>query len=104
MELQTEKSHLMQENVELREKIADQEAKWEIHEDLMYEENAYWSKSGKDSLGKGPFCVSCWDDKLKLMHMPGNKGRYSCPVCGYHMQTEASKQQEDDMIQNWNSK
>lgn len=71
---------------ELRQQIADQEEAKTLEATLEFAEGAYWRRK-LDSQLDGPYCLTCWDDKKKLVrlkHTPGRFGedgtmlRYDC--------------------------
>lgn len=74
LEMQSKIAELENKNKDLQEKL-------KIKENLIYENNCYWSNNnGKKD---GPFCSRCWDkDKITVrMHPNGNPAYYYCPAC-----------------------
>jgi len=78
MKLITENAKLKEENSELRTKLAFQE-------ELVFHDDAYWTKSGE-----GPYCPGCWDTKRLAVRMHGGatKGTFGCPACDATAWTE----------------
>jgi len=74
LEMQKIIADLENENKELRNKL-------EIKENLVYENNTYWTK--RDDKKDGPYCSCCWDSEKKIirMHPSGNPAFYYCPNC-----------------------
>jgi len=75
LEMQKKINDLGEENKKLKEQL-------KIKENLVYENNVYWSKrDGEDK--DGPFCSRCWDKNKDLirMHPCGNPAYSECPEC-----------------------
>lgn len=74
LEMQKRIADLENENKDLKEKLR-------IKENLIYENNAYWTnKEGKKD---GPYCSRCWDKNKDLirMHPTANPASSRCPEC-----------------------
>ncbi len=99
VDLQADAVNLEQENLRLREQVANLEKKWEIQEDLAFRDNMYWRSSGE-----GPYCVPCWDNHRKLMRMAGNGDLFHCHTCHYAATTEAERRRMDADFRNWNQR
>lgn len=74
LEMQKKIQNLEEKNMELKKAL-------ETKENLIHENNAYWTSDEKKK--EGPFCSRCWDvDKnLVRLHPCGNPAYYSCPNC-----------------------
>jgi len=75
---------MTRENVALREENATLKQQLSHREEMVFEENVYWRKSG--TIREGPFCPSCFDDKGKAVRMQEHRFRYrndyyQCAVC-----------------------
>jgi hypothetical protein len=83
VDLQSEAVEIVAENTQLRGRISDLEAKFEVRQKLRFEANAYWIGDTMET-GDGPFCSNCYDQHQKLVRMLtlSNNNKWSeCPTC-----------------------
>lgn len=71
---------LMEENIELKDKIRELERKINEEKDVILRGESYYRKlhNGKED---GPCCMHCWDNEKKLIHYALAGDLYYCPKC-----------------------
>jgi hypothetical protein len=76
---------LKEDNLGLKEKLKELESAFEIKVKLKKEGNLYYviSENGEK---EGPYCLTCWDDDKKLIHVilhhdPRTGTTFSCHRC-----------------------
>jgi len=84
-DLRDEIFNLREENQAYREKIKELENAIQIKGKLKKEGNLYYLYQ-EDGEKDGPFCLTCWDDDMKLIHLieyshPGILKTYKCNRC-----------------------
>lgn len=67
LDLQGELLEVVDQNRQLRERVADLEAAASLADELVYEIECYWRV--RDGERDGPFCSHCWDDESKLIRL-----------------------------------
>lgn len=94
-DLQTELTHVREENEQLRKEIDGLKNWKQIDDELELRDNAYWRPSAPNETRRGPFCIRCWSHERVLQPLlVSEMGHQSCPApdCGGQFPTEASRQ------------
>jgi len=89
---------LQQKLLDIQKKIDDLgaenkelESKLQFQDNLIYKNNAYWTKNRDKK--DGPFCSRCWDVEKNTVRMKpciDNPAFHSCPECKTRVQTDPS--------------
>lgn len=84
MELREIALVLREENIKLKERLQDIQARIEAEQSVQWDAPYYWivRKEGRD----GPFCQHCYDSNKKLIHLQTEvMGCWECHACGKHV-------------------
>ena len=73
---------LMEENIELKDKIRELERKMNEEENVILRGESYYRKL-HDEKEDGPCCMQCWDNDKKLIHYALAGDLYYCPKCRF---------------------
>jgi hypothetical protein len=69
-----------EENIELRKRIGELEAKLSEKKEVVWEPPFYWMNKGDSK--DGPFCQKCYDAEAKLIRLQNiEKGAWCCKAC-----------------------
>ena len=83
MELREAALASREENLELKERVAELEDKQKLKDDLVFHRGLYWMGEPQQATSNehGPFCTRCFDDTDKLIRLHDSDGNYYCYVC-----------------------
>jgi hypothetical protein len=81
-DVQMECAKLAEDNARLRQELIDLREQSRTRQEMHYQENVYWRRSGQDKL-EGPYCPKCLDGDNKAARMTDQPGVnwWTCPVC-----------------------
>ena len=77
------------ERVDLEKKTLELQKRVKIHESMIFDNNAYWTREGDKR--DGPFCYRCWHDTSTLIRLNpcDDTGWCECLRCKSREQTES---------------
>ena len=81
-DVQLEYAKLAEECVRLRQELLDLREHAQTRQEMHYQDNVYWRRSGQDKL-EGPFCPKCFDGHNKPARMSDQTRDtfWRCSVC-----------------------
>lgn len=81
--LQAEVLELVEENRDLKSRLAELQEQVRIRGELMVRDDCYW-RVGAGEAEDGPYCTNCWDVRGNLVRMwrsKADRSYSSCPNC-----------------------
>lgn len=85
-ELQVQLSHVIQESVELRDKIRELRDRSKAHEGLTFDQNVWWLTTAEGGR-EGPFYPMCLGKDDRRQRMALGRKIWGCQVCGCKVDT-----------------
>lgn len=87
VDVRMEGAKLVEENVRLRQELADLREQAKTRQQMHYEKNAYWWQTSEGK-SEGPFCPKCFagDNKPARMSDYADFHAWICPVCNCSIQ------------------
>lgn len=91
IDLQSDQLHVQEELQALRKENEELKNIEKIDQELVRRESVYWRNSAPETR-RGPFCMTCWDAKRKLVTLTGSdREGYTCRHCEEYFSTETSR-------------
>lgn len=105
LDLQANVMDVVDENMKLKNEVAELKEKFKTKESLSFEHDAYWLKK-EDGKNDGPFCSGCWDSKKQLIRLvlAGNDEYSEGSICKryVHMPWRSKGEGPHDAVQSFN--